>query len=212
MKPIDLTDIGINMEGIKTRLERDINTLPKGEWTKIKKTSGIAPAHFSNVFSGNEFPSFRMVVKLAYMFGKSTDYYLYGKQELESVCLKIPRISLMLNKENNMSIINNEYLYIDKNLICSEKNLYCIRIEGNMMHPTLSENDIAIIDCLNPLVKEGKIHVFYNLKLPIIQIKRFCVIYDKIKIVSDNREFSPCITEFDKIKIIGHIVKILKSS
>lgn len=217
-KKIDLSDIGISLEKVVRRIKEDLSLLPKSELIELKKRSGLQDAQISNYFGDgtyNKPPSLEAVVRMANILKKPIDYYLYGRYpdiDEDSDCYRIPTIMPMLNKNMDIMLAGDNCFYMNRRFTESKK-LYCMKIEGDMMNPTIKENDIVIIDYSKKrIINEGKIHVFFNPDLPFIQTKRLYISRDKIVVKTDNPNYSPYLISFDKIRLIGQIIKIFKNS
>lgn len=217
MPKMDLSDIGINLKEIAQRIKQEINLMSDEMQAMVKKRSNLSPQQFSNYFGKGENkkePSMEVIIKMAYVLEKSVDYILYnryGSMEEDPNCIKIACVQPMLDDKQRIVISGERCFYLNKKFIDS-KHLYCMNIEGNMMEPTLEENDLIIIDySFKRIVTEGRIHVFYNRDLPFIQIKRLYFYRDNIMVKPDNKEYSPYLLKLDKIKILGHVIKVFKS-
>lgn len=215
MPKLDLSDIGIDFKAISKRIEEELKTLSEEKQKEIIRKSGLSNQQISNYFGkGKKLkPSLEVIVKMAHVLGKPVDYYLYGKyQSIEDdpVCMKIPCILPILNKEQDIVISAEKCFFMNKKYLTSKK-LYCMEITGSMMHPTLLEKDVIIIDySYRKIITEGKIHVFFSPYMPYIQIKRLCIMKDKIMVKPDNRDYPPYMVDHDKIRIIGQVISIFK--
>lgn len=216
MPKLDLSDIGIDLKKTAKRIKDEVNLLSDDIQVKIKKRSGLSPQQFSNYFGKGENkkePSMEVIIKMAHVLNKSVDYFLYGEYKDISDdpnCIKIACILPLLNENKKITISGERCFYLNKQCM-DNKKLYCMNIEGNMMKPTLRENDLIIIDYSQKrIITEGKIHVFYNKDLPYIQIKRLYFYRDKIMVKPDNKEYSPYLVKFDQIIILGQVVAVFK--
>ncbi len=216
MPKLDLTDIGIDLRKTAKRIKDEINQLSDDIQIRIKKRSGLSPQQFSNYFGKGENkkePSMEVIVKMAHVLDKSVDYFLYGEYKDvhdDPNCIKIACILPLLDENKKITVSGEKCFYLNRQYI-DNKKLYCMTVEGNMMKPTLKENDLIIIDySFKRIITEGKIHVFYNKNLPFIQTKRLYFYRDKIMVKPDNTDYSAYLINFDQIIILGHVLKVFK--
>lgn len=211
-KKIDLSDIGIDIKDVVKRLERESRSISENEWKKIKKDSGISSQQFTNVFGNQRInPSLEMVIKLSYLMNKSLNYILFGKQGIEEDTdhIEVPFISPLMNKDQRIIINNEKCCYVNKKIVPTKK-IYCLKIEGNIMHPTLKDGDIALIDYEKKYITDGQVFVFHNKKMPFMQIKRLYFYKDKIKVKADNQNYDAYTIDINDISIIGQIIIVFK--
>lgn len=213
-KKIDLLDIGIDIKDVVKRLEKESRSISTNEWKKIKKESGIRSQQFTNVFGNHRInPSLEMVIKLTHLMGKPLDYILYGKKNLnesiEDDHIGVPFISPLMNKDLKIIINNEKCCYVNKELI-QAKTIYSMKVEGNIMSPTLKDGDIIIIDYSKKHIIDGKIYLFHTKNMPFIQTKRLYFFEDKIKAMPDNNSFDSYLICINDIKIIGQVIIVFK--
>jgi len=131
---------------------------------EMAKRLELSPSALSQIESGKTMPSINTLSKLKKEFNVSMDWFVDGKGEMFSLdslvnnvvmCSDLPSggaclfpIAAEISAGIPIEVYNGEPLgsvYIDRALIDSPDNIYCFRVNGHSMEPTIKHNDIVFV-------------------------------------------------------------------
>lgn len=218
MRELPLEDV--NFDEIRERLLKEKEKFTRQEWADILRKAGITSQYFSNVTgSKQQKPSMRFLLKLAETLGKPLGFILHGKEYLEEKGAEIELITIPMIA--NYTKTDNSFVFLGKLIVCSFPlkwilnicddpwNLFCLKMEGDAMAPTIMPGGLMLLDKSRTTITDKGIFAFNFERLKNIQIRRLSFYVDKISIMAENgTSREECHTDISKINILGQIIVV----
>jgi hypothetical protein len=173
------------------------------------------PNSLTNILGANKGNiSMEFMAICAQQLGISLDYILYGKIEsLLSSDKKFIDIPYIEDRTTN----DNDLVYHADGKTCTGRHDILLQITKNpealvikkvlsdCMERTISKNDEILIDVLDKNIIDGGIYAFNSMVFKHIQIRRFFIQINEVKLIADNREYESYLANVKDLYIIGRV-------
>ena len=184
----------------------------------IASALGISPSNYANIKKRGRIP-YAEISKFCHINGITINWVLYGGNskrlvENEEKIYKIRLLENMNVSAGGGAYCEEEpeenYLYIDKASaerigITNIDNIEAVRVVGDSMQPTLSENSTILVDRTKIELGSGGIYVV-NTSSGVF-VKRLAVNpKGGIDLISDNKAYGTVTVPFEEIVIVGKVV------
>lgn len=199
------------------RTERKKLKLTQRELAKI---ANVTPAAVSQWERDETLPKGKSLILLAKCFGMPVEKLSDSSDSSDSSTLKDN--SLLVDFYSDVyasggcgSFVSSETtdkIYIPRlNLDKTNKsNFKCIKVSGDSMSPTLTDNSIIVLDISQKLIKDGAIYVFSHEDL--LRVKELRNQKGgNVLIVSHNDDYDNENAELKDISIIGRVIQYSSS-
>ena len=104
---------------------------------------------------------------------------------------------------NNKKIALPKHIFQEKGIVCNEKKMCVIRVDGNSMEPTIQDGTYILIECFINYIIDSSIYII-KINNEELAIKRLQKISDKeLVLISDNKIYHQRIIKSKEIKIIA---------
>ena len=176
------------------------------EWLSDK--SGLLLGTMRNKIHLNRMPSFEEVLKILKVFDMTMEEFLVYPDVAKGDVLNIPVYEQAFSAGKGQYVPDSaevlEYVAVPRDLRRFAQNLRAAYVRGDSMEPTLFDGDRIIFDDLGYDGQDGIYAIVYNGAGFVKRLQRG---KDVLKIISDNRIYSPMEEsgESDNFKIIGKV-------
>lgn len=199
------------------RFLKEFENIPAKDHEIFMKNIGIQKKYLDNIRNdkqGKYFASLPLLVKMARVVKKPTDYFLYGEEASPLARLDlidIPKIKNVLDEnmqfqyEKTMpgSLFNVEWL---RKITNTPEKLVHMNFYGDSMENKLFNGDRLAIDTSETKIVDGAIFAFHYNKTPQIVIRRLFHQNGDIVLVPDNKRYPTKTIKKTDIIIIGRVI------
>lgn len=190
--------------------------------TELARRADVLTSFLYDIISGKSSnPSTVKLAKVAEALGVSLTYLVSGTgtsypETNITESNKLANIPFIVSK-NNMDISNNATMkapyyfnkeWIKNNLATEENNLNLFTVQGDAMQPTLSNQDVLLVDTNQHIPSPPGIFVIHDgFGLSCKRIEYFTEANDtRIRVISDNLKYSRYECSISDVTIIGRVV------
>lgn len=201
------------------KILKEFDELGKEKENELLRSADISDQYWRNIKSKGESRqhlSLPLIAIIALKLGKPIESFIYKKEiyinMVSDKFLRIPSVKPYTDDDNNLFKIEDKnlcalkYDYLSK-LTESPMGLVLLNIISDSMEDTLFKGDDAIVDTTKKIIYDGAIYAFNTFNFKSIQIRRFQLQVNNIKLIADNKNhYEACIVDKKDINIIGQII------
>lgn len=216
MRELPLEDV--NFDDVRERLLKEKEKFTRQEWADLLKRSGITSQYWTNVTGAKrQNPSMRFLLKISEALGKPLGFILHGKEFLQENGSQVEIITIPMI--DNYTKQDGSFVFKEKLIVCSFPlkwilnicddpwNLFCMKMEGDAMAPTIMPDGLMLLDKSRTTIIDNGIFAFNFEKLKNIQIRRLSFCADKIAIIPQSGKCcDECHTDISKINILAQVI------
>lgn len=207
---------GLDRNAARDRINALLAEKPAHEQEEIKKATGIELKQIINVLGAAKSDiSMEFMAIFAQVLHVPMDYVLYGKTgSFLSPDIKFIDIPYIEHETDE----NDKLIYDPNGKTCTgrcdillkitkdPRNLVIKSVISDCMVSTISKDDEILIDIAEKRITDGGIYAFNTFVFKHIQIRRFFIHTNEIKVMPDNKKYDSYLANIKDLHILGRVV------
>lgn len=213
--------LDIDKDYARKKIFEELTKYPEEEQDRIIKQAGFGDRYKYDIKPDNpNFPSLPAIVALTKIFKqkdptKTIEYFLYKDGDnlanANEALINIPYVHEETDRDNKLIPIDGKFCTTKYNILLSiapiPTSLVLLRVDSDCMESTIYKNDELFINTIDKDIRDGAIYAFNSDTFKHIQIRRFYIQVNEIKIASDNKsKYDSYTASIKDLHILGRII------